>query len=74
MNYSCLLLVIVSFVMLNQVRCFSNKLKFNNILNHKNTRIFSTSTPILENVKLLGAEALLAKTDIFIFDCDGVIW
>ena len=25
-------------------------------------------------VKLQGADKLLAKTDIFIFDCDGVIW
>jgi hypothetical protein len=25
-------------------------------------------------VKLLGAKDLLAKTDVFIFDCDGVIW
>ena len=24
--------------------------------------------------KILGAEKLLAKTDVFIFDCDGVIW
>jgi hypothetical protein len=25
-------------------------------------------------VQLLGAKDLLAKTDVFIFDCDGVIW
>ena len=34
----------------------------------------SVATVIQESVKLYGAEELLAKTDIFIFDCDGVIW
>jgi len=29
---------------------------------------------IIETAKLYGADELLAKTDIFIFDCDGVIW
>lgn len=34
----------------------------------------SVATVIQESAKLYGAEELLAKTDIFIFDCDGVIW
>ena len=39
----------------------------------------SMSTTILANpVKLMGAkdtaDSLLSKTDVFIFDCDGVIW
>lgn len=35
----------------------------------------STISPSLAvPVKLLGAKDLLAKTDVFIFDCDGVIW
>ena len=68
-------MLIISLVMLNHIQCFSNKLKFNNALNRKNVKLFATSTvPVLENVKLLGAVDLLAKTDIFIFDCDGVIW
>jgi hypothetical protein len=31
---------------------------------------------ILENIKLMrgSADELLTKTDVFIFDCDGVIW
>ena len=35
----------------------------------------STISPSLAvPVKLFGAKDLLAKTDVFIFDCDGVIW
>ena len=34
------------------------------------TTIPDLTTPI----KLKGADALLSKTDVFIFDCDGVIW
>ena len=35
----------------------------------------ATVAPVIrESAKLYGAEELLAKTDIFIFDCDGVIW
>ena len=42
------------------------------------SRFSMTSTvdiPLLSvPVKLLGAADLLSKTDVFIFDCDGVIW
>jgi len=27
-----------------------------------------------DSIKLYGAEELMAKTDVFIFDCDGVLW
>jgi hypothetical protein len=34
----------------------------------------STMTPLSVPIKLKGAEDLMKKTDVFIFDCDGVIW
>ena len=34
----------------------------------------SSSATLATPVKLLGAEKLMASTDVFIFDCDGVIW
>ncbi len=35
-----------------------------------NKKMATAKTPI----KLIGAESLLSATDVFIFDCDGVIW
>jgi hypothetical protein len=54
---------------LNTFNAFSNKKLVNSF------KLFSTT--LVDNTepkKLLGAEELLKLTDIFIFDCDGVIW
>jgi hypothetical protein len=40
----------------------------------KVTSHFATSVLTSQPKKLLGADDLLKETDVFIFDCDGVIW
>lgn len=37
-------------------------------------RLATTSVAPTQTKKLLGAEELMKSTDVFIFDCDGVIW
>lgn len=40
----------------------------------KTSRITTVLEPIAKTAKLTDATDLLSRTDIFIFDCDGVIW
>ena len=77
-----LLLILLSFVMLCHVhglKAVSSRIvsKFHH--GGALTRLYggATSTPTLVNpikMKNTHAKELFDKTDVFIFDCDGVIW
>lgn len=77
-----LLVILLSFVMLCHVhglKALSNRIVSTKINRGVLTRLYggATSTPIMANpikMKNVHAKELLDKTDVFIFDCDGVIW
>ena len=77
-----LLLILISFIMLCHVhglKVLSNRIVSTKIHHGALTRLYggATSTSIMENpikMKNMHAKELLDKTDVFIFDCDGVIW
>jgi len=73
--FFCLLLMMLSCVhgLLNKIPSIAIRgggLRRFNVIRSQAT----VAPAIIETAKLYGADELLAKTDIFIFDCDGVIW
>mmetsp|Transcript_25789 Transcript_25789/g.43030 ORF Transcript_25789/g.43030 Transcript_25789/m.43030 type:complete len:342 (+) Transcript_25789:34-1059(+) len=72
-----LIVLSLCIIMLSLVHGFTGRMRPTALRHRAGAfKSFSTATPSLENVKLAGdgPKELLSKTDIFIFDCDGVIW
>ena len=75
MSRLLVLLVVVVCMMFSAVSGFSSRsFRKPSLMKSVLSMTLSSSATLATPVKLLGAEKLMASTDVFIFDCDGVIW
>eukprot|EP00596_Hydrurales_sp_CCMP1899_P004249 CAMPEP_0119041348 /NCGR_PEP_ID=MMETSP1177-20130426/11574_1 /TAXON_ID=2985 /ORGANISM="Ochromonas sp, Strain CCMP1899" /LENGTH=239 /DNA_ID=CAMNT_0007007325 /DNA_START=111 /DNA_END=827 /DNA_ORIENTATION=- len=70
---SHLVIVTIMFVSASSFSLKSIRAPFRGVATRMSASVVSSPVASMP-VKLLGAKDLLAKTDVFIFDCDGVIW
>ena len=71
------LLICIAVVMLSSVRAFNNNFGLKQLQSVNRLHLhrqFSSSNKGLVTEKLVDTDKFINSIDIFIFDCDGVIW
>ena len=68
--------IMISLICMSQAFALNAKRSFLQRSTLSRTSLFSTLTPSMTATpkKILGADEIIKNSDVFIFDCDGVIW